>query len=254
MFWHLGQTKGIVINMQAIKDRKSIRTYTGEKLKEEDVKKINEYISDKKNLIGINGNTINIELKEVKGKQSSGKIGTYGFIKNAPAFLIAICKNTQEAMLDVGYVFEKLFLFLTENGLGTCWLGGTFNRNQLNIKGNYGENAYIPVISPVGYKAEKQSMTEKMIRKNSNGDFRNGIDTMFFANDFSTAITDEKTREIFELVRLAPSASNKQPWRVIMNDNGRADFYLERTPGYAGARLSMISNGLILVSHFLTMK
>jgi len=222
--------------MDAIKTRKSVRTYTGEKLRSEDISKINEYISNNKNLIGINGNVINIELKEVSN-HSSGKIGTYGFIKNAPAFLIAICENSQSAMLDVGYVVEKLILFLEQNGLGTCWLGGTFNRNQLDISGTYSDKAYIPIISPVGYQSEKKSVTEKLVRKNSKGDFRYDFDTMFFAGNFNTRIQDENIKEALNLVRLAPSASNKQPWRVLMTDDGTAHFYVARTPNYVGQKL-----------------
>jgi len=238
--------------MDAIKKRRSVRTYTGQALQSEDIKKINTYISDEKNVIGINGNIINIELKEVSGN-SSGKIGTYGFIKKSPAFLIVICENTQSAMLDVGYVFEKLFLFLTKNGLGTCWLGGTFNRHQFDIKGTYGEKAYIPVISPVGYQAEKQSMTEKIVRKNSNGDFRNDFDTMFFNGDFRSKVNDTKIRQDLEMVRLAPSASNKQPWRVLMSADGTANFYIERTPNYVGEKLAYDIQWLdigIALSHY----
>jgi hypothetical protein len=33
------------------------------------------------------------------------------------------------------------------------------------------------------------------------------------------------------MVRIAPSASNKQPWRVV-KDGQRWHFYMQRTPGY----------------------
>jgi hypothetical protein len=33
------------------------------------------------------------------------------------------------------------------------------------------------------------------------------------------------------MVRIGPSASNKQPWRII-KDGNRIHFYLQRTPGY----------------------
>ena len=34
-----------------------------------------------------------------------------------------------------------------------------------------------------------------------------------------------------DMLRLAPSASNKQPWRVV-RDGDRWHFYCQRTPGY----------------------
>jgi hypothetical protein len=36
-----------------------------------------------------------------------------------------------------------------------------------------------------------------------------------------------------EMLRLGPSASNKQPWRVV-RDGGAWHFYLQRTKGYGG--------------------
>jgi nitroreductase len=46
-----------------------------------------------------------------------------------------------------------------------------------------------------------------------------------------------KFAELLEVVRWAPSASNKQPWRLVRSG---ADWhlYLERTPGYGQGALS----------------
>ena len=38
------------------------------------------------------------------------------------------------------------------------------------------------------------------------------------------------------MVRLGPSASNKQPWRVIQEDHA-FHFYVQRTPGYRDSLL-----------------
>lgn len=43
-----------------------------------------------------------------------------------------------------------------------------------------------------------------------------------------------------EMARLAPSASNKQPWRVV-KDGSRWHFYLQRTSGYQERRLVKFS-------------
>jgi len=49
--------------------------------------------------------------------------------------------------------------------------------------------------------------------------------------------------ELLEAVRLAPSASNKQPWRLVITaesriDLPRAHLYLQRTPGYGTGLMS----------------
>jgi len=213
--------------------RKSIRTYTCENLKEDHKNKIVEYISNHKNLIGINNNKITIKLRESDGT-IGGKIGTYGMINNAPAYLVLICKNDKDNMLDCGYVFEKMVLFLQELGLGTCWLAGTFNRKQLMIEEDFDSDYFIPIISPVGYAVDKMPMKEKIVRIIPKSDKRKEFDSLFFYKDFHTKISNEKLRRTLEMVRLAPSASNKQPWRVVMDEDDCAHFYIKRNPSYLG--------------------
>jgi hypothetical protein len=219
-----------------MKTRKSIRTYTGEKISAIDKEKIINYINNDENLVGINGNKIKIQLIEI-GENISGKIGTYGIIKNAPAFLIVTSKNSRDIMLDCGYVFERLLLYLEQNGLGTCWLGGTFNRKKLskNIKLSSGE--IIPIISPVGYSNKKRSLIDKIFRTFAKSDSRINFDELFFYEDFKHNIKDHDIRDALEMVRLAPSASNKQPWRVLIDVNGDAHFFIKRAPNYSGEKL-----------------
>jgi hypothetical protein len=219
-----------------MKTRKSIRTFTGEKISAIDKEKIINYINNDENLVGINGNKIKIQLMET-GENISGKIGTYGIIKNAPAFLIVTCKNSRDIMLDCGYVFERLLLYLEQNGLGTCWLGGTFNRKKLSKNIKLSPDEIIPIISPVGYANKKRSLSDKMIRSLAKGDSRINFDELFFDESFNHNIKDPNTREALEMVRLAPSASNKQPWRVLIDANGDAHFFIRRTPNYSGEKL-----------------
>ncbi|WP_105618228.1 nitroreductase family protein [Vallitalea okinawensis] len=239
--------------MESILTRKSVRTFSGESLTEKEVNLINKYISKRENLIGPNGNKTRIILKETHGKLN-GKIGTYGVISKAPAFLIAICKNEKDSLLDCGFVFENLVLYLESYGLGTCWLGATFKREELAISQKLESDEFIPIISPVGKAARRQGLKEKAFRKMVEGDKRKDFDDLFYKYDFTNKMNDPRSKNHLEMVRLAPSASNKQPWRVIMNDEGTAHFYLERTPGYdglkAGYDIQMLDMG-IAISHYV---
>ena len=235
----------------AIMTRKSVRTFTGETLSETHKNQLKEYISNPENLIGVNGKVIKIYYVETEGNKSE-KIGTYGIIKNAPAYLMTVCDNTTESMVDCGYVFEKLIIFLETLDVKTCWLGGTFNRKKLDLNTELSENEIIPIISPIGYQAKKLSFTESTMRKLAKSDLRNDFDEMFFEHEAGCLIENDEMKKNLEHVRRAPSASNKQPWRVIM-DNDIAHFYLERTPNYAGEKLGydiqMIDIG-IAISHY----
>ena len=220
------------LEKEAILTRKSIRTYTGEELSAPDKDKILNYINNEENLIGIHGNKIKIQLIEVAGKMSS-KIGTYGIIKNAPAFLVVICKNNQDSLFDCGYVFERLILYLEQNGLGSCWLGGTFNRAKVVEKISLSQDEIISAISPVGYSEKKRAIGDKLIRSLAKGDSRLDVNKLFHCELFNRELTNREWKEKLEMVRLAPSASNKQPWRILMDESGDAHFYLERTPKYS---------------------
>jgi hypothetical protein len=228
-------------------NRRSTRTFTGQSLSENDRKWFDEYISNEDNLKGVNGNKIKLVLVE---KQMSGKIGTYGFIKNAPAYVAALTKNTEDHMIDVGFVLEKFILHAETRGLGTCWIGGTFNRNKLLDRLESDEDEFVPVITPLGVPAKKQSLTEKFIRKGADANNRLDTSKLFFKDNFNETIENQETLELLHYVRIAPSASNKQPWRVL-DTNESFDLYLERTPNYGklGYDIQMVDMGIALC-HF----
>ncbi len=215
--------------INAIKERTSIRTYTGEKLSNSDLSKIKEYIDKQENLIGPFGNQIILEYIDYNGSQAPVKIGTYGFIKGHAGFIVGVCQNTEEAILDYGYVFEKLILFLTKEGIGTCWLGGTFTRDRLKTLIEMKENDIIPAITPVGYPHDKRRLKDKLIRKVAGSNNRLPYKQLFYNKDFQSPL--EENIEALELVQLGPSASNKQPWRIVVDQN-ITHFYIKRTENY----------------------
>lgn len=235
---------------KAILSRTSQRSYNGEKLSQEDEKKLLHYLEDDENLTGLFGNKIKIHYVITIG-QNMEKISTYGVVKKAPSYLVTVCKNDREGMIDCGYVFEKLVLYLESIGISTCWLGGTYKRSQLNVP--VGEGEFIPIISPIGYAASKRTFSDKTVRRLAKSSSRLDFDQLFFDQNFKKSITDLGLKERLEYVRLAPSASNKQPWRIVVDKHDVAHLYLERTPNYGRGRLAydiqMVDMG-IAICHY----
>lgn len=163
-------------------------------------------------------------------------IGTYGVIKNARFFLAGKVKNSDKAVVDYGYCMENLILQATRMQLGTCWLGGTFRASGFAKMMNLREDELLPAVSPVGYPARQKSLTEKLFRFSAGSDHRKPWAEIFFAGDFTKPLTPAlagKYAEALENVRLGPSASNRQPWRILLNTATNAyHFYLSRTFGY----------------------
>jgi hypothetical protein len=206
--------------------------------------------------IGPLGNRVSFHLvhkPSMEGKKI--KLGTYGFIKGAQYFLAGTMVRAAFAEEDYGYLLETIMLHLLDMDLGTCWLGGTFKRSAWAQTVKSPPGTVIPAITPVGIPAPSMSKREQLIRKGAKSDQRKPFDQLFFSGDFSKPLASSRTEELFipmEMVRLGPSASNKQPWRIVQSGES-FHFFLSRTPGYRNhilpIDLQRIDIG-IAMSHF----
>lgn len=183
------------------------------------------------------------------------KLGTYGFIQGAKYFIAGQIDPSPTGFLDYGYELEKLILDLTAMGLGTCWLGGTFDRGEFARAIGLKENHVIPAITPVGYAAETRGFGERLIRLGAGSKNRVPSEKLFFDQSPDSPLVlpaGHPLQPIFDAVRIGPSASNNQPWRIIATGS-RFDFHIARKPGYAKAfsrvDMQMIDMG-IAMSHF----
>jgi nitroreductase len=217
---------------QIIRERHSVRTYTGIPLSKEDRTKILSYANTLSNPFGVH---VTFRFLEKKNEQSSEKLGTYGVIKGTKLFIGATVPDCRFALEALGYDFEKLILYASSLGLGTCWLAGTFNRGGFAAAMGVKEGELFPAVCAIGYPADKRSLTESLFRKTLKSNHRKEWDHLFYNNDFSSPLSKIDAREYtqpLEMLRLAPSSSNKQPWRVVRSKN-KHHFYEEKAPGYS---------------------
>ena len=165
------------------------------------------------------------------------KLGTYGFIKNAKLFVVcAVKRDFYENSPEVcGFLFEEFVLAATSLGINTCWLGGTFTRSRFAEQIDLKDDELIPYISPIGIAADKKRWFDRTLRSLAKADSRLDASLLFFQGDLQhpldlASIGDYA--QALQMVRIAPSASNKQPWRVVKVGN-LYHFYLLRNQGYA---------------------
>lgn len=200
---------------ETIKKRKSVRNYEKRGLSEQQRSEIVTYMNQIENPFQVK---VKFHFLETELLDKGQKLGTYGVIQGAKDYLGVTVKNTDFAMEAVGYAFEMLVLYATSLGLGTCWMGGTFNRNQFKTAMEISENDVFPIISPIGIPLEKRSITETLVRKIAKSDQRKEWQELFFSTSFENILSKEDASDYviaLELVRIAPSASNKQPWRIV---------------------------------------
>jgi nitroreductase len=165
-------------------------------------------------------------------------LGTYGFIKDAPGFILGAVAAEPKALEDFGYLLEQVILRATALGLGTCWLGGTFSKSSFAERISLRRDELMPAVASVGHAVDG-SRDKDRIRRSAGSNFRLPADVLFFEGGFSRPISRAVAgplADVLEAVRWAPSASNKQPWRLVHTETGW-HFYLERTRGYGKGSL-----------------
>ena len=168
-------------------------------------------------------------------------------------------KKGKNACVAFGYTFEQFILYVHSLGLGTVWLGGTMNRSAYEKAMYLKADEMMPCATPIGYIASKMSVRESMMRKAVKANERLSFEELFFDGSFHTSLNKEKANvllEPLEMVRLAPSAVNKQPWRVLVQGN-YVHFYLKRSKGFGhegSLDMQMIDMGIALCHFELTAK
>ncbi len=204
---------------ETVKARSSIRTYEEQGITAEEKAKIDAYIHALSNPFGADISFCFLET----GEASNGeKLGTYGTIKGARNFIGVAAADEEFALEAVGYSFEKLILYAASLGLGTCWLGGTFQRSQFASAMGFQDKELFPAISPIGHPFGKKRLRDSVVRWAAKSDQRKSWKEIFYKGDFSHPLTEADAGAYafpLEMLRLAPSAVNKQPWQIVQGEN-----------------------------------
>jgi len=170
------------------------------------------------------------------------RLGTYGFIKGATAYIVGavLDSGSAGALEDFGYVVERAVLYATSLGLGTVWLGGTFTKSRFERAMGLRSGESLPAVVALGNAAVSARAADAVIRRGAQADKRLPWEQLFYEAPpegrglFETPLSRESAgtyETALDMVRIGPSASNKQPWRIV-RDSECWHFYMQRTRGY----------------------
>jgi nitroreductase len=234
----------IVSIIEVMHKRQSWRTFSKKHVEPEKINALKEFMQA--NTTGVFGSAMRFELINFDTTPNAmlKGMGTYSVIKDARIFMAGCVKRGPRALEDYGYAMENNILKAVELGLATCWLGATFDRHGFCDHLKCTADEIVPGVIPVGYAADKRRLADSLMRKVANSDTRKHLFEISFLDDFETPrVPENKYKHVLECVKLAPSATNQQPWRMIKED-GKSIFhlYLERTKGYnypAGQNIDM---------------
>jgi nitroreductase len=216
---------------EVMQKRVSVRTYTDRPVPAEARERIRAYMETLTGPFAVKPRFALLDREE-----EDARLGTYGVIRGARLYAAAAVKSDAErAMEQLGYAFEKLICFATALGLGTCWLAGSLNRSAFSRAMRLEPDEILPVVSPIGYPKKSRSVVEVVMKPSGRENrVRRDWAELFFDDGFARPLDKAESgalASVLEMVRIAPSASNRQPWRLVKTE-GAVHFYLRRARGY----------------------
>lgn len=232
--------------LELIKKRRSVRTFDGVSLSSEDANKIMRFAEEVENPYNL---PIQWTLLDAKAHHLSSPV-----IVGTDIYIAGKMHRSLHAEEDFGYSFERIVLFAESLGVGTTWIAGTMDRTAFEKAVSLKDDEVLPCVSPLGYPSKKMSLREGMMRKGIKADTRKEFGELIFDSCYGCPLTKEEAGRLakpLEAVLLAPSAVNKQPWRIVVCGDA-VHFYAKHGRGYSsenGWDIQKIDLGIALC-HF----
>lgn len=168
--------------------RKSFRRFNGTlKLSDDEICDIDKKV---KNLISLVDN-IKVKHRIVRREETTCKRGEY--------CLLIYSEEKEKFLLNIGYMFEQLDLYLASKDIGVCWygMGKTQEPGYDNMK------FVIMMALGKGQPSEFRRDYTKCKRKETQETWE-GVSGL---------------EAVAESSKYAPSACNTQPWKIVCEDN-----------------------------------
>ena len=184
------------MNMEnAIAERRSVRTFDGKPLSIDDKRVLANMLEESGNPFGVD-----VEFRvfdaQKHGLRSPAIVGEN-------LYVAAKVKRVENHEIAFGYEFERFCLEAVEKGLGTVMLAASLNRDAFERAMEVADDEVMPVASPVGYVAKKQSIREIAMRKAIGADNRLPFEELFFGGSFDAPLSPEEAADMRPLRRMA---------------------------------------------------
>ncbi len=206
--------------LEAIEVRRSCRTFINEPIPTTEFNDLKKLVDQYNQRSGLS-----MALLEDGSDAFNGLRKSYGMFKGVKSLLVIKGKQSDMHRAEkAGYYGELIVLEATILGLGSCWVGGTYDKKNSIL--NVLPDEVLEAVIPIGYPADSPTLTEKVIHKL----IHRRVKPLehFYKSDVS--LPEWFIRGI-EAVRKAPSAVNKQPVRFSL-ENGITTAYVELDDGF----------------------
>lgn len=165
--------------------RKSVRNYDLTPLDDNVLKEIREHLNTLKPLY----DDIETELKII----SSDDVHLRIMPKKAPHYIAIFSETKKNYKTNVGFMLQQMDLYLSAKGIGSCWQGIPLPTRDVL------ESSHLEFIILIAFGNPQEPLHRNSLKE--------------FKRKPLTEITDINGEDfLLEAVRLAPSATNSQPW------------------------------------------
>ena len=193
--------------LSAIPQRISRRKYIPKELAQDAAEELRALIDEFHN-----NENLKMRLIVGNGDAFKGFRKSYGMFYGVCNYIALIGDKSDFVNLEMlGYYGEIFVLHATALGLGTCWVGGTFDRGSCPVELDDGESVVCAIT--IGEAAQELSAKEKLIRWGTHRKSKT-TEQMYTADStvpdwFISGMT---------AVQMAPSAVNRQPVMFTYKD------------------------------------
>jgi nitroreductase len=233
--------------LAAIRQRVSVRSYADRSVKPALLERLLALSSTSDHLTDVPPRVALVSGVERARRILTYIIGSYGLVQNPPHLLVGVMPQESAAVrLDLGYVLEQVILEATRLGLGTCWVTGSYDAQRAGDAVELAPGEVAAAVCALGYPAWTRwgRFHSRTVRRLAGGHRRKPLADVVFSQHWGRPWTprdaDPTLVTALEHARLAPSATNRQPWRFIVRPHHVA---------LALARPAPIDGGIVM-AHF----
>ena len=169
----------------AIFYRKSIRKYKMTPLADDIMTEIKAYVNNIKHL----DDSIKVDLSYVETKDVRNLLPI-----KAPHYICVYSETADGYLMNIGFIVQQIDLYLSAKGIGSCWLG-----MAKPAKGILKQKDGMDFVIMLAF-----GNSEEPLRREDLSEFKR--------KELGEISTVKEVDDILKPVRLAPSATNSQPW------------------------------------------
>ena len=195
---------------EAVQKRISCRSFEERFIEAEKLQKLKEYVEE---LNAESGLHFQLFSSAEAGKPAIKMNGAM-FSGRVYAFAALVGGTDPESSEKVGYYGQRLVLYATQLGLGTCWVASTYDSKSITVDVPCG--AKIWDVVPIGYATARIPLKQKTIRAMIRRSDRSP--TQFLESDVGYKDAPEWVRKGIEAILLGPSAVNQQCVNIGFKD------------------------------------